>query len=161
MRGVEEDVGRLVPFVPIGLWQGALRRQPQRYIDQAHARKRALALERTRYLLSYFAGHPCVACGEADPVVLEFDHLGDKSFNIGRSPADRNWASILAEIEKCEVVCANCHRRRKALRRGPLRSVLTSRSRTDQRSGRPGSNRLLNLGRVLCNQNTSPARRQD
>ena len=73
-----------------------------RYIDQAHARKRALALSGPRYLLSYFAAHPCVACGEADPVVLEFDHLGDKSFKIGRSLADRDWASILAELEKCE-----------------------------------------------------------
>jgi hypothetical protein len=33
------------------------------------------------------------------------------------------WATILAEIEKCEVVCANCHRRRTAARMGYFRAV--------------------------------------
>jgi hypothetical protein len=47
----------------------------QRYIDQAAASKRKIRLERTRYLIDFFATHPCVDCGETDPVVLEFDHL--------------------------------------------------------------------------------------
>jgi len=98
----------------------------QRYIDQARVQKRRLALERTRYLIEYFVAHPCVDCGETDPVVLEFDHLRDKRFDIGQALAFRNWTSILAEIAKCEVVCANCHRRRTARRRGSLRAVLTS-----------------------------------
>jgi hypothetical protein len=97
----------------------------QRYIDQAGVRKRALALERTRFLIDYFAAHPCVDCGESDPVVLEFDHLRDKAFGIGAGLPYRNWQSILDEIEKCEVVCANCHRRRTALRRGALRAILS------------------------------------
>jgi len=97
----------------------------QRYIEQAAASKRRLTLERTRYLLEYFKRHPCVDCGESDPVVLEFDHLRDKAFAIGQALSRRGWRSILAEIEKCEVVCANCHRRRTAMRRGALRAVLT------------------------------------
>jgi hypothetical protein len=102
----------------------------KRYVDQARARKQVLRLKRTRYLLRYFAIHPCVDCGESDPVVLEFDHLeGDsKSFDIGHSLPYRNWRSILEEIEKCEVVCANCHRRRTANRNGTLRAILTARS---------------------------------
>ena len=32
----------------------------QRYIDQARARKEAIRLERTRYLLEFFEAHPCV-----------------------------------------------------------------------------------------------------
>jgi hypothetical protein len=98
----------------------------QRYIDQARARKQALRLERTTYLLGYFSSHPCADCGESDPIVLEFDHLDPKakSFDIGQSLSYRNWQSILVEIEKCEVVCANCHRRRTALRRGALRALL-------------------------------------
>ena len=67
-----------------------------RYIEQAAARSRIVRLERTRFLLEYFALHPCVDCGESDAVVLEFDHLGDKSFNIGGSLIDRSLASILA-----------------------------------------------------------------
>jgi len=96
----------------------------QRYVDQARLRKQALAKERIAYLLSFFDEHPCVDCGETDPVVLEFDHIGPKLFNIGQDLPYRSWPSILAEIEKCEVVCANCHRRRTALRRGGIRDVL-------------------------------------
>ena len=96
----------------------------ERYIAQARERKQALALERTRYLLGFFREHPCVDCGELDPVVLEFDHLGDKWFNIGQALSYRRWETILEEIAKCEVVCANCHRRRTARRRGSLRAVL-------------------------------------
>jgi hypothetical protein len=62
--------------------------------------------------------------GEADPVVLEFDHLGDKSFSIGAKLVQFKWQRILDEIEKCEVVCANCHRRRTARRRGAVRATL-------------------------------------
>jgi hypothetical protein len=96
----------------------------QRYVDQARAQKQRLARERTAYLLAYFAAHPCRDCGETDPLVLEFDHLRDKRFNIGSALPYRNWTTILAEIEKCEVVCANCHRRRTALRMGSVRAVL-------------------------------------
>lgn len=86
----------------------------QRHIARAEKSKRRIALERTRYLLDYFKSHPCADCGETDPIVLEFDHTdpSTKSFNIGTMLAKRAWASVLAEIDKCDVVCANCHRRR-------------------------------------------------
>ena len=97
----------------------------QIYVDQARERKRALTLERTGFLLEYFAEHPCADCGETDPVVLEFDHLRDKAFTIGSCLPYRNWASILEEIKKCEVTCANCHRRRTARRIGTVRLLLS------------------------------------
>jgi hypothetical protein len=99
----------------------------QRYIDRALRRKQAIAEERACYLVEFFRTHPCVDCGESDPVVLEFDHLGDKAFNIGSSLRDRSWESLLAEMAKCEVVCANCHRRRTASRRGSVRAAVARR----------------------------------
>ena len=54
----------------------------------------------------------CADCGYAeDPVALDFDHrLGaEKSFNVGQSMT-RNLEEVLAEVEKCDVRCANCHR---------------------------------------------------
>jgi hypothetical protein len=101
-----------------------------RYVTQARERKQALALERTAWLLRYFEDHPCQDCGETDPVVLEFDHRRDKEFNIGGVLPYRNWDTILAEIEKCDVVCANCHRRRTAQRLGSVRSALMADRRT-------------------------------
>jgi hypothetical protein len=97
----------------------------QRYIDQAAVSKQKIRLARTKYLIEFFETHPCIDCGETDPIVLEFDHLRDKLFAIGPHLARRKWQSILNEMEKCEVVCANCHRRRTAHRRGALRALLT------------------------------------
>ena len=51
----------------------------------------------------------------AEPVVLDFDHLGDKQSGISQMvAAGKPWDRILVEISKCEVVCANDHRRRTA-----------------------------------------------
>lgn len=97
----------------------------QRYVERARLRKHAVRLARTEFLIHYFEDHPCVDCGETDPVVLEFDHLGGKAFTISTELAYRSWETILAEIEKCQVVCANCHRRRTALRSGALRAMLS------------------------------------
>jgi len=63
----------------------------------------------------YLKTHPCVDCGETDPVVLEFDHRGDKERLIGRSVAlGCSIETISKEVEKCDVRCANCHRRKTA-----------------------------------------------
>lgn len=57
----------------------------------------------------------CKDCGEKDPIVLEFDHKDPKtkSFNIGDSYG-KSIDSIKEEILKCDIVCANCHRKRTA-----------------------------------------------
>lgn len=61
----------------------------------------------------------CFDCGyAAHPAALDFDHLpgSEKSFCIGQG-ARYPWATVLAEMAKCEVVCSNCHRVRTAERR--------------------------------------------
>ncbi len=96
----------------------------QRNIDRVKARKSEVITKRVRWLLDFLAAHPCVDCGEADTLVLEFDHLGDKRFTIANGLRDRNWDSVLNEMAKCDVVCANCHRRRTARRGGFLRAAV-------------------------------------
>lgn len=69
--------------------------------------------ERQDHVWAYLLEHPCMDCGETDPVVLEFDHLRDKVCSVSKLITDGAAMSRLrAEIAKCEVVCANCHRRR-------------------------------------------------
>lgn len=55
----------------------------------------------------------CQDCGEPDPNVLDFHHVrGKKKFNIARAvSAGFALRTIIKEIGKCRVVCANCHRR--------------------------------------------------
>ena len=98
-----------------------------RYINQAARWKVQARREQTERLIEFFATHPCVDCGEGDPVVLEFDHLRDKSFEVATGLTRFSWARIVAEMKKCEVVCANCHRRRTARRRGSVRAMLAER----------------------------------
>lgn len=56
--------------------------------------------------------HGCKDCGyRENPYALQFDHISDDKkdsvSNLIRS--DYSWETILVEINKCEVVCANCH----------------------------------------------------
>lgn len=67
------------------------------------------------FIISYLNEHPCVDCGEKDIIVLDFDHLFDKKYNIsdmirGNMPIER----LKSEMEKCAIRCANCHRRKTA-----------------------------------------------
>lgn len=75
-----------------------------------------LVLEVRANLLAYFEQHPCVDCGEPDPVVLEFDHVrGAKKFTVSHMMRRRMaWETIRVEIAKCDVRCSNCHRRKTA-----------------------------------------------
>jgi hypothetical protein len=93
-------------------------------VANAVRRKRALVARRTAYLIELFRERPCVDCGESDPLVLEFDHLGHKNFGIAAGLANRNWQAVLDEIAACDVVCANCHRRRTAVRADFARAVV-------------------------------------
>jgi 5-methylcytosine-specific restriction endonuclease McrA len=68
---------------------------------------------------AYLGSHQCVDCGESDPVVLQFDHIRDKLRNVSQMLRQGfNWSAIEAEIAKCEVRCANCHRRKTAREQG-------------------------------------------
>lgn len=62
---------------------------------------------------------PCADCGgHFPPFIMDFDHVrGEKTADISRLRGARaSRARLEAELGKCEVVCANCHRRRTQMR---------------------------------------------
>ena len=91
-------------------------RQHYRINKPLHLRRRygrtiSERVENRRAVLQYLENHPCVDCGEANPIVLEFDHVrGVKAGDISSMVYKQTKARVLEEIKKCEVRCANCHR---------------------------------------------------
>lgn len=89
----------------------------EHYRERARIRSMIFRTVYRENLVRYLLHHPCTECGESDIRVLEFDHIDpkSKSFNIARSyQYASSWHQILLEIDKCRVLCANCHKRRTA-----------------------------------------------
>lgn len=87
------------------------------YLERSSANRKVQVEDRRSRVRAYLLEHPCVDCGEADPIVLDFDHTDatTKIANISRMVRDRvKWERMLEEIAKCQIRCANCHRRRTA-----------------------------------------------
>lgn len=81
-------------------------RNKEKYIT---ARK-ALAIEKRQYIIELKEKTPCTDCGKKYPYyVMDFDHLNDKKIALSKISL-YSWKTILEEIDKCEIVCANCHR---------------------------------------------------
>ena len=66
-------------------------------------------------LLEFLSQKECLDCGENDPIVLDFDHRDRPTkFKAIHQMLSGHYsrASVLKEIDKCDVRCANCHRRK-------------------------------------------------
>src|SRR6185437_10056341 len=92
--------------------QAHYKKNKQTYVDRAHSRNDRVYKNNTQLLHEYLSAHPCVDCGCNDFRVLEFDHIkGKKKGDISSMVINGySWITILVEIAKCEVRCANCHR---------------------------------------------------
>ena len=82
--------------------------------EKTRNRQRETRSEIKKYIQEYKQNKICADCKENYPYwIMEFDHLSDKKFNISAwKTFTQNIEIIKIEIEKCEVVCSNCHRNR-------------------------------------------------
>lgn len=99
-------------------------RNKKYYLLKAHKRNKKNRNEIKVYIWNYLTEHPCVDCKETDPIVLEFDHLSSKLATISNMHRNFSLEKVKIEIDKCEVRCANCHRRKTAKERGWTKNFL-------------------------------------
>jgi len=72
-----------------------------------------LAIERRELLNKIKMETGCIKCGYKEhPVALDFDHIDSatKEFTIGTAYTSVSLKRLYKEIDKCQVLCANCHR---------------------------------------------------
>jgi hypothetical protein len=68
---------------------------------------------RRHWLDKYKTAKGCCECGyNTHPAALDFDHIdpSEKEFLIPPNVRSRNLKKLMAEVRKCRVICANCHR---------------------------------------------------
>lgn len=103
-------------------WCKACRAEYMRERGEVHRRQTRTARDRRRtetrtFVLERLRSGSCADCGVSDAVVLEFDHLGEKTADVAKLVHEGyRLARVKAEIATCEIVCVNCHRRRTATR---------------------------------------------
>ena len=87
--------------------------------------KSKIIKKRQDYIWKILVESTCKACGEDDPLVLEFDHRdpATKAYNVTDMYV-LSEAKIAEEIAKCDILCANCHRRRTIQQFGFWRSSM-------------------------------------
>jgi hypothetical protein len=81
--------------------------------------------QKVAFCRAYKASIGCSNCGEKDPIVLDFHHREKEQkskrlkgkFGFKRSFPAFGWKALTEEIEKCDILCANCHRRHTHLER--------------------------------------------
>lgn len=97
----------------------------ERMCQQIQERKKEVVADNRFKLFEYLRAHSCVDCGEADPVVLDLDHVRGEKYGCVTTMvrAGCSWSTVEAEIQKCDVRCANCHRRKTAREGGHFRAT--------------------------------------
>ena len=91
-----------------------LARDRKYYSDNKESESKRLSIrrEKIKKFIVDIKSVPCMDCGQSYPsYVMDFDHRGDKSFTIAKGISNNySIERLLEEINKCDIVCSNCHR---------------------------------------------------
>lgn len=91
------------------------KRWYQQHKDEVIARRKKRQLDIHNWFRRYKSSLCCVDCGISHPAILQFHHRDrtEKSFTISNVISRaKSVKQITSEIEKCDVVCVNCHAKR-------------------------------------------------
>lgn len=95
------------------IWHTHYHKYGSKYRERAIVRNRKIKNNLKKIMFDYLSDKSCLQCGVNDPRVLEFDHIkpSTKSFSIAQAINNtQKWENILLEINKCQILCANCHK---------------------------------------------------
>ena len=132
MVKAQAPCGRVQGHLGYHMTAEAVRRMYDKSIAY-HTGQRARRMEKVN---QYKLDKGCIDCGyNDDPVALDFDHRDPslKLFGVA-SMMTFSWARITAELDKCAVRCANCHR------------IKTQRMHESQNRRRPGADLEIESG---------------
>lgn len=90
------------------------RKETRTYADRAVYMREAVKRRRkkVRDMAREYKGGKCLICGyKKCPRALSFHHLDPKKkdFGVAAKGFTRSWDKIRKEIDKCVLLCANCH----------------------------------------------------
>ena len=94
-------------------WEKKTPEQREEHRKRIVRDQRIRADRNIQWLAGYLYEHPCIKCGEKNIVVLEFHHRDPKEKHDGVSViagTGKSLEMLQAEVAKCDVMCANCHR---------------------------------------------------
>ena len=83
--------------------------------EKQRVRKTSRAEKFKEYINHLKESTACQDCGNFyKAYVMDLDHRDpkQKSFSVSKHNGSKSWDTLLAEITKCDIVCANCHRER-------------------------------------------------
>tara|TARA_R110000772_G_scaffold17946_3_gene50034 strand:+ start:173369 stop:173830 length:462 start_codon:yes stop_codon:yes gene_type:complete len=101
----------------------------EHHIKVISKRRNITNRENRKKLFNFYLNNPCVDCTESDPIVLECDHKeGVVKFKIVSEMVNSgySWDRIQEEIDKCDVRCSNCHKKRTAKDQGWYKDLICS-----------------------------------
>jgi hypothetical protein len=89
-------------------------------LSETRSPQRNLEKRKKVFILQYKVDHGCAECETSHPAILDLHHreASEKNPKLrrgnrgGGSWTQLSWLEITAELEKCDVLCSNCHRLR-------------------------------------------------
>ena len=106
---------RAMPYKDAEKQKQAQQKHYRENKDKVYRASRSTTLKKRKLVYEYKESKPCADCNNFYPhYVMDLDHKdpSKKDLNIAQMITRRGIVKLQEELEKCEVVCANCHRER-------------------------------------------------